>query len=234
MRLINVSAGYGKILVINDVNFSARDGEITVIIGPNGSGKSTLVKTAMGYTTLHKGSVMLDMVDLSGLAVHARARLGLVYIPQLNEVFPNLTVQDNLVTAGAGFSAEELRARLEDVMEIIPLKERLRVKAGKLSGGERKMLAIGMALMRRPRLMLMDEPTAGLSPKLSKMILDKIVEIRNTLGIGIVLVEQNARKALEIGDKAYLLVAGRVRYEGNPKDLLNEPNFEKLFLGLRD
>jgi branched-chain amino acid transport system ATP-binding protein len=192
-----------------------------------------LVKTIMGYTTLYGGSIMLDIVDLSRLRVHERARLGLVYIPQLDEVFPNLTVEDNLVTAGVELSSVELESRLRDVLDVIPLRDRLRIRAGRLSGGERKLLAMGMALMRRPRFMLMDEPTAGLSPRMAKLIFDKVLEIRNNLGVGIVLVEQNARKALEIGDKAYLLVTGRVRFEGNPRDLLNEPNFEKIFLGLR-
>ncbi len=228
-----LNSGYRKFHVLFDVDLRAEDGEITVIVGPNGSGKSTLLKSIFGLTTIYSGSIKLDGKELTKKKSHEIAKMGVAYLPQVENVFVNLTVRENLLTASYTLNREEMEERMEEVMNMFPvLKRMIDKRARVMSGGERRMLAIAMALMRRPKLMMFDEPTTDVAPKLSRQILEKIVSLRDKLGLTILLVEQSARKALEIGDKAYLLVDGRVNFEGTPEELLNHPRLSRLYLGI--
>ncbi len=228
-----LNAGYGKFHVLFDVALKAEDKEITVIVGPNGSGKSTLLKTIFGLTTIYSGNIKLDGEELTGYQPHEIARIGVAYLPQVENVFVNLTVRENLVTASYSLRKEEVEDRVEEVINMFPvLREKMNKRARTMSGGERRMLAIAMSLLRRPKLMMFDEPTTDLAPKLARQILKKIVSLRDELGMSVILVEQSARRALEIGDKAYLLVDGKVNFEGTPEELLKHPRLSKLYLGI--
>lgn len=233
LRVDNLVSGYGKLQILSEVSVEARDKEITVVVGPNGSGKSTLLKSIFGLATIHSGRVKLDGEELTGLPAHLIARKGIAYLPQTENIFANLTVHENITMAGYTIQKEELNPRVDEVQEIFPvLKEYMRRKAGTLSGGERQMLAMAMALLRKPKVMMFDEPTGNLSPKIAMQVLSKIVELRDKMGMLIILVEQQARKALELGQKAYLLVGGRAVYEGHPRELLDNPDLSRMYLGL--
>ena len=229
-----LNAGYRRLQVLFDVSASFQVGKINVIVGPNGSGKSTLLKSIFGLTSIYSGTVKFDGMELVGKSPHEIARLGIAYLPQLNKVFENLTVEENLLMAGYTLNKTELSEKIKEVTQIFPIIEKYRkTKAGLLSGGERQMIATAMALIREPRVMMFDEPTSELAPKMAKSILEKIVELRDTMNMTIILVEQNAKKALEIGDRAYLLVGGRLTFEGGCRELLNHPQLSTLYLGLR-
>ncbi len=233
LKTESLNAGYGKLHILYDIDFEAPKREITVVVGPNGSGKSTLLKALFGLATIYSGRVVLEDKDITKLPPHKRARLGIAYVPQMDNVFASLTVEENLKMAGYLLDPKELKDRIDLVLDIFPnLRKYLKRKAGTLSGGERQMLAIAMCLIRDARLLLLDEPTAQLAPKIATYILEKIAELRDRLGITIVLVEQNARKALEIGDRAYLLVSGRVVFRGKASELLEHKELGKLYLGL--
>ena len=233
MAVKDLNAGYGKFSVLFGVNMEAKDKEITVIVGPNGSGKSTLLKSVFGLTTIYSGSIRFDGEELTKYPPHVIARKGVAYLPQTENVFTNLSVRENLIMASYSLRKEEVEDRIEEVIGTFPvLKPLMEKRAGMLSGGERRMLAIAMSLLRRPKLMMFDEPTTDLAPKIAREILNKIVELRDELGIAIILVEQSAKRALEIGDKAYLLVDGRVNFEGTPEELLNHPRLSRLYLGI--
>jgi branched-chain amino acid transport system ATP-binding protein len=230
----NLNAGYGKLQILFDINIEVRDRDFVVIVGPNGSGKSTLLKAIFGLATIYSGRVALDGIDITKMPPNKKARMGIAYLPQLDNVFTNLTVEENLKMAGYAVEKDQLNDRIEEALSIFPnLKRFLRRKAGTLSGGERQMLAMAMALIRRPKLMMFDEPTAQLAPKIAAELFAKIRELRDQHGKTIILVEQNAKKALEIGDRAYLLVSGRVAYEGDAQQLLTHPELGKLYLGLK-
>ena len=229
-----LNAGYRRLQVLFEVTASFQFGKINVVVGPNGSGKSTLLKSIFGLTSIYSGTVKFDGVELVGKSPHEIARLGIAYLPQLNKVFENLTVEENLLMAGYTLEKSQLREKIREVAQIFPIIEKYRrVKAGLLSGGERQMIATAMALIREPKVMMFDEPTSELAPKMAKSVLEKIVELRDTLKMTIILVEQNAKKALEIGDRAFLLVSGRVAFEGGCRELLNHPQLSTLYLGLR-
>ncbi len=226
-------AGYGKLRVLFDINFKAREKEITVVVGPNGAGKTTLLNSIAGIATIHDGQVLFENRDITKMAPHKIAKLGISYLLQMGNIVSSLTVEENLMIAGYLLPKEEVKDRVDEVLDLFPrLREFIKRKAGTLSGGERRMLAIGMALMRRPKILLLDEMTTDLAPILVKMVLEKVVELRDKHGLTIVLVEQNAKRALEIGDRAYLLVSGTIRYEGDSKELLEHPEFSKLYLGI--
>ena len=228
-----LNAGYGKFSVLFDVNMEAEDKKITVIVGPNGSGKSTLLKSIFGLTTIYSGSIKLDGEELARYPPHEIAKKGVAYLPQTENVFVNLTVRENLIMASYALEKEVVEDRIEEVLAMFPvLKGMMNKRARTLSGGERRMLAIAMSLLRKPKLMMFDEPTTDLAPKIARQLLKKIVELRDELGLTIILVEQSAKRALEIGDKAYLLVDGRVNFEGTPEELLNHPRLSKLYLGI--
>ncbi|HID41039.1 MAG TPA: ABC transporter ATP-binding protein [Pyrodictium sp.] len=233
LQIRGLNAGYGKLQILFDVSFSVPSEKITVIVGPNGSGKSTTLKTIFGLTTIYSGEILFDGKNIAGLPPHRIAKMGVAYVPQTDNVFAKLTVKENLVMATYGMDESSAQDRVEEVLEMFPiLKERLDQRAGTLSGGERQMLAIGIALIRRPKLMLFDEPTAALAPKIAIEILDIIAQLRDEYKITILLVEQNAKKALEYGDRAVLLVGGRVAFEGEAEELLRHPDLARMYLGL--
>lgn len=229
----SINAGYGRIQILFDVDFEFKERTIWAIIGPNGSGKSTLLKTIFGLTTIYSGSIKFGNEEIVGKAPHEIAKLGIVYVPQVDNIFYNLNVKENLTMAAYMLPKEEREEKLKEILDIFPVvKSSLDRKAGTLSGGERQMLAIAMALFRKPKLMLFDEPTAHLAPKIANEVLEKIIELKESLGITVVLVEQNAKKALEISDYALLMVSGRVKFNDKSSKLLEEPEIGKLYIGL--
>ena len=233
LKVEGVTAGYGKLQVLLDVNSLFSRGEIAVIIGPNGSGKSTLLKTIFGLTKIYSGSIKLDGNDLVGLAPHEIARRGIAYLPQTENIFEPLTIKENFVMAGY-LRNENTAEKTDSYTEMFPvLKDRVNKKAGTLSGGERQMLAMAMAAIRDPSIILFDEPTANLAPKIAREVFNKIVELRDTLGITPVVVEQNAMRALQMADTCYLLVGGKVAFEGKPRELLANPELSRLYLGVK-
>jgi branched-chain amino acid transport system ATP-binding protein len=232
LTIEKLNAGYKTLQILFDVTITAPRNLLTVVVGPNGSGKSTLLKTVFGLTKIYSGKVFLDGLDITGLPPHKVAEQGIAYLPQVDNVFSNLTVYENLLIAGYGLKRDE--DAVTDVLEMFPhLKTYRNKKAAEMSGGERQMLAIAMALIRKPKLMLFDEPTGNLSPKMATQILNVIKELRDIHGKTIILAEQNAKKALEIGDKAVLLVSGRPVYEGDSQTLLQHEELGKLYLGIR-
>jgi len=230
LEVQTLHAGYGDHEILRGVDLRVETGEIVAIIGPNGAGKSTLLKTIAGLLTPRSGDVRLDSARIGGSAPDAIIRRGLCYVPQEANVFPGLSVEENLTVGGwASPSREAERARA--AVELFPtLAERRRQRAGSLSGGERQMLAIAMALMVEPRLLLLDEPSAGLAPALQRMIFDRVRDI-NARGISIVLVEQNARESLQLCRRGYVLVMGQTRAEGPGQALLGDPEIRRAYLG---
>ena len=228
-----VSAGYGKLQILSDISVEARPGEVTVIVGPNGSGKSTLLKTISGLTTLYQGRIVFDSRVISGLPSHEIARLGLAYLPQTESVFTQLTVTENLKMAGYTVTREDYDTRRREALGMFPrLSEYMGTKVANLSGGERQMVAMTMAMIRKPKAIMFDEPTANLAPKIASEVLATIRSLSD-LGLAIILVEQNARRALEIGDRAYLLVGGKKVFEGSSKELLSHQELARMYLGLK-
>lgn len=229
----SLNAGYGRFHVLFDVSTNMKEGEVTVVVGPNGSGKSTLLKAIFGLASVYSGSITLGGEDITGLPPHKVARKGVAYLPQVGNLFLNLTVRENLIMATYVLSEDESRDRMEEVLSHYPmLKPLMGRRADSLSGGERQILAMAMALMRRPKVMLFDEPTANLAPKVALEVLREVVRLRDEYGVTIALVEQNAKRALESGDRALLLVSGRVAFEGTCRELLNHPELGPLYLGL--
>jgi branched-chain amino acid transport system ATP-binding protein len=225
-----IYGGYGGGDVLNGVDLAVDDGQIAVMIGPNGAGKSTVMKAIFGLVQVRSGMVRFAGKDITNARPDQLVPRGMSYVPQERNVFPSLTVQENL-DMGAYIRDDDCSAELERVFEIFPLlQERRRQPVGQMSGGERQMVAIGRALMVRPRLLLLDEPTAGLSPKIVDLIFQRILAI-NALGIGVLMVEQNARKALGFADRAYVLVTGANRCEGAGPSLLANPEVAEMFLG---
>ena len=230
LEVEDVISGYGEGDILHGVSLWMEKAEMVSIIGPNGAGKSTLLKTIVGLLRLKQGIIRFKGITISGRRPAEISRLGICYVPQEENVFPTLTVVENL-EMGAYIIREDLRERVEQVYHIFPiLRERRLVKAGTLSGGERQMLAMGMALMVSPELLILDEPSAGLSPNLVEEIFGKIQEINRT-GVGILMVEQNAWKSLQIAHRAYILVMGRNRLEGTAREFLENPEIRESFLG---
>jgi branched-chain amino acid transport system ATP-binding protein len=234
LKVDSISAGYGKLQILTDVSLEASPAELTIVVGPNGSGKSTLLKSIAGLTNIYKGSVTVDGKTLSGHPSHIIARSGLAYLPQTESVFTQLSVTENFKMAAYTVSRNDYDARLKDSLEIFPqLNSYLGSKVVNLSGGERQMVAMTMALLRKPKIIMFDEPTANLSPKYATQVLKTIQSLAKERQLSIILVEQNARRALEIGDRAYLLVGGRNAFIGNAKDLLTHQELAKLYLGVK-
>ncbi|MEM1549747.1 MAG: ABC transporter ATP-binding protein [Candidatus Methanomethylicia archaeon] len=229
-----LNAGYGKLHILYDVDFRVGDNEMVTVLGPNGSGKSTLLKTIMGLTTIYSGRILFDGKDITKLRPDEKAKIGIAYLPQVGSVFTNLSVRENMIMAGLTVGKDEFNDRLEYSLSMFPfLKGCLDRKVKTLSGGERQMLAMAMALMRKPKILMFDEPTGNLAPKIAMDVFNKIIELKDQLGIAILLVEQNVKRALEISDRAYLLVSGRIVFEGESKELLNHPELGKMYLGLK-
>lgn len=230
LEVKRVHSGYGDMEVLHGVSVHADPGELVTVIGPNGAGKSTLLKTIFGLLKPTQGSILLDGRDITGEPPHKIVRLGLCYVPQVDNVFPSLTVQENL-EMGAFILRGPLSERLDRVYNLFPtLKKRRHQRVGNMSGGERQMVAMGRALMLNPKVLLLDEPTAALSPKLADMVFENIRSIKE-LGVTIFMVEQNAKRALAISDRGYVLVDGKNRYEGPGKELLADEEIGRLFLG---
>ena len=232
LRLESVTSGYTDENIIHEVTLEVEEREIVSIIGPNGSGKSTLMKSVFGLTRMRGGRIRFLGQDVTGKRPDELVRLGLAYVPQERNVFSSLTVKENLEMGGVSL-AGEMEERLEGVLELFPrLAERLGQRAGTLSGGEQKMLAVGRAMIAKPLLLMLDEPSAALSPKVMAQLFAEIEEI-NRRGVTILMVEQNARRALAISDRGYILEMGRNRFQGPAKSLLDNPKVCSLYLGRR-
>jgi branched-chain amino acid transport system ATP-binding protein len=233
LNVEDIFAGYGKLQILNGVKLTAKPKEITVIVGPNGSGKSTLLKTIAGHTTVYGGAIKHDGQEITHLASHKIARSGIAFLPQTDNVFTNLTITENLRLAGYTIDQNDFRTRLKRIFQLFPqLSAYTDTKALSLSGGERQMLAMALALIREPNVMMFDEPTANLAPKIATQVLNIISSLAKEIGLTILLAEQNARRALEIGDVAYLLVGGKNAFVGTARELLEHKELGKLYLGV--
>ncbi|MGQ9788688.1 MAG: branched-chain amino acid ABC transporter ATP-binding protein [Candidatus Hadarchaeaceae archaeon] len=233
LEIKGLNAGYGKFQVLFDVDANIKKGKIVTVVGPNGSGKSTLIKSVMGLTKVYSGKILFKDEDITRLPTHLVTKLGISYLPQTGNVFGNLTVEENLMLAGYTLSKEDTRKRVTETIEEFPIvKKYLGKKCGFLSGGERQMVAMAMAMMRKPEMILFDEPVASLSPKAANEVVKKILELHEK-GITIVLIEQAAKKALQVADEAILMTSGKVAYKGNAKYLLAHPELGKVYLGIK-
>jgi len=229
----NLNSGYVNSHILFGVDFEAKEKEITVIVGPNGSGKSTLLKSIFGLCDVYSGEISYLGKEITGLAPHEVARKKIAYLPQVNNVFSNLTIKENLTMASYTLDSKTQSSRLPEIFETFPiLKKYEKSKADTLSGGEHQMLAMAMALIRQPKVMLFDEPTASLSPKLADEVLSKIKQIRDDFGITVILVEQNVKLALKMSDYVYLLANGKGVFKGSSEELLSNPELGKLYLGI--
>jgi ABC-type branched-subunit amino acid transport system ATPase component len=225
-----VVTGYGEVDILHGVSLLVDEGEIVSVIGPNGAGKSTLLKACFGLLKLRKGKLLLNGEDATALPPQKMVRKGVSFVPQSENVFPSLTIVENL-QMGAFIARDGFKRRLDEIYGLFPvLSERPNVKAGKLSGGQRQMLALARALMLEPRLLLLDEPTASLSPRMVGDILEKIRDI-NHKGVAILIVEQNAREALALCHRGYVLVMGKNAMEDTGQNLLNSEEVGRLYLG---
>jgi branched-chain amino acid transport system ATP-binding protein len=230
LSLEAVSSGYGRMQVLEDATLRVEKGEIVSLLGPNGAGKTTLLNTIYGLALVLKGKVTFEGSELNGLKPEQVTRRGIGYSPQMDSVFPTLTVRENLELGGF-IRRDNLAEDMDEMLKLFPELERRKGNLAKtLSGGERQMLAVARALMARPRLLLLDEPTAGLSPKALSMLFNKILEIKSK-GITMLLVEQNAKRALGISDRAYVLVGGRIVAEASGKEMLSDDRLGQLYFG---
>ncbi len=227
----NVVAGYvPRVNILNGVNLTLAPGELVGIIGPNGAGKSTMIKALFGLLDVRSGTVTYDGEDITSLTAHELVERGIGYVPQINNVFPSLTVEENL-EMGVFLEPKKSRERIGTVTGMFPrLGERLKQRAGSLSGGERQMLALGRALMMEPKVLLLDEPSAGLSPALQDEVFIRTKQINRT-GVAIIMVEQNARRCLQICDRGYVLDQGTNAYTDTGQNLLHDPKVIELYLG---
>jgi ABC-type branched-subunit amino acid transport system ATPase component len=230
-----VRAGYVKdVDILRDMHLYVDEGEVVSVVGPNGAGKSTLIKAIFGLVRIRKGSIRLRGEEISSLPPHRIARRGMSYVPQLDNVFPSLTVEENLDLSVVGAARDDLRERREEVYGLFPpLAPARKRQAGLLSGGQRQMLAMARALMPRPQVLLLDEPSAGLAPAYVDLVFEKIVEIRNS-GVTVLVVEQNARRSLALSNRGYVLELGQNRFEGRGEELLGNETVIEFYLGRRD
>jgi len=227
-----VTAGYGGDPIVRDVSLAVEPGEVVSIVGANGSGKSTLLKSLVGIVRIQSGSVHVGDRDVTGWAPEDVARIGVGYVPQVDDVFAPLTVQENLEMGGYLLPSSQVRGRVEFVVGVFPrLGQMLRRRAGKLSGGERKMLAMGRALMLEPAVVVLDEPTANLAPAIAHSVLGEHVVTLARTGASVLIVEQRAKAVLEISDRTYVLAGGEVRMQGAPAELQASDEFVASFLG---
>ena len=225
-------AGYGDITVVDGVSLEVPSGKVVAVAGPNGAGKSTLLKAMLGIARVMSGQVLLDGQDVTGAPLERLARMGIGYVPQLDDVFDSLKVIENLEMGGYLFNRAERQRRIEHVLQVFPaLKTKLNRYAETLSGGERKMTAIARVLMLDPKVLVLDEPTASLTPEMSRVVLHDQVRPLSALGKSVLLVEQKAVGALEVADWAYLLVRGKVELSAPASQVLQDPNMREIFLG---
>jgi ABC-type branched-subunit amino acid transport system ATPase component len=232
LRTAELTAGYERSPVVHGVSIAVSPGEVVSIVGPNGSGKSTLLKAIVGVIEVMSGRVVVGDEDVTGWPSENIARIGVGYVPQVDDVFAPLTVRENLEMGGYLLRPRELPSRIAHVLEVFPrLQTMLTRRAGKLSGGERKMLAMGRALMLDPALVVLDEPTANLAPAIAASVLGEHVRRLATTGASVLVVEQRARAVLEISNRTYVMGGGRIAMEGTPAELGSSPEFVESFLG---
>ena len=226
-----MTGGYGRGPdILHGCTIAVNPGEIAVIVGPNGAGKSTAMKAIFGMLNVRSGAVRLDGEDITALSPQERVVKGMGFVPQVRNIFPSMTVQENL-EMGAFIRKDDFRSTMEQVYDLFPiLRDKRYQAAGELSGGQRQQVAVGRALMTKPKVLMLDEPTAGVSPVVMDELFDRIIEVSRT-GIPILMVEQNAKQALEIADRAYVLVQGANAHTGTGQELLNDPEVRQSFLG---
>lgn len=226
----NMTGGYGGADILHNCTIGVERGEIAVVVGPNGAGKSTAMKAVFGMLNIREGRVMMNGEDITKLSPQARVKKGMGFVPQTKNVFTTMSVEENL-EMGAFIRDDDIQETMAQIFDLFPiLKEKRNQPAGELSGGQRQQVAVGRALMTRPQILMLDEPTAGVSPIVMDELFDRIIEIAKT-GIAILMVEQNAKQALNIADKGYVLVQGENRYTDTGQVLLNDPDVRKAFLG---
>jgi len=226
----DIYGGYGSVDILNGVSLIVEPGEIVTIVGANGAGKSTFIKALAGLVTIRSGTVRFNGNDITGIAPENAARIGISYVPQEHNVFTSLTVMENL-EMGAFLRSDDYSDQLEQIFALFPrLRERRSQPVWQMSGGERQMVAMGRALMVEPKLLMLDEPTAGLSPLFMDQVFEQVKQI-NALGIGILMVEQNAKQALAVSDRGYVLAMGRNRYEDRADKMLENKEIAEMFLG---
>lgn len=229
----NVEAGYGDVTIVHGVSLRVDESEIVAIVGPNGSGKSTLIKSLLGFAKIFNGRVIYQERDITGITSDKAVKLGIAYVPQSNNVFANLTINENLeMGAYIRRDGTSIKSDINDIYRLFPeLEARKKAWAGNLSGGERQMLAMARAMMAAPRVMLLDEPLASVSPKAVSTILSKIEDVRQS-GVAIVMIEQNVKKALDNSHRGYILVEGVCVMEGESKSILSDSDVKHRYLGL--
>ena len=226
----NMTGGYGAVDILHNCTIAVEKGQIAVIVGPNGAGKSTAMKAVFGMLNLRGGAVRLDGEDITKLTPQARVRKGMGFVPQTHNIFTTMTVEENL-EMGAFIRKDEIKDTMAQVYDLFPILKQKRYQwAGELSGGQRQQVAVGRALMTQPKVLMLDEPTAGVSPIVMDELFDRIIEVART-GISILMVEQNARQALDIADKGYVLVQGANRFTDTGQALLANPEVRRSFLG---
>jgi branched-chain amino acid transport system ATP-binding protein len=225
-----MTGGYGPVDILHGCTIAVEKGQIAVIVGPNGAGKSTAMKAVFGMLNLRGGRVLLDGEDITKLTPQARVRKGMGFVPQTSNIFTSMTVEENL-EMGAFIREDDIKSTMAQVYDLFPiLKQKRHQSAGELSGGQRQQVAVGRALMTQPKVLMLDEPTAGVSPIVMDELFDRIIEVARS-GISILMVEQNARQALDIADKGYVLVQGTNRFTDTGQALLADPEVRRSFLG---
>ena len=226
----NMTGGYGPVDILHSCTIAVNKGEIAVIVGPNGAGKSTAMKAVFGMLTLRGGRVLLEGEDITKLSPQARVAKGMAFVPQTSNIFTAMTVEENL-EMGAFLRRDDIRGTMDQIYTLFPILKAKRYQAaGELSGGQRQQVAVGRALMTQPKVLMLDEPTAGVSPIVMDELFDRIIEVARS-GISILMVEQNARQALDIADKGYVLVQGANRFTDTGQALLADPEVRRSFLG---
>lgn len=233
LKVESLCAGYRELHILFDINAMFEKGKITTVAGPNGSGKSTFLKSMFGLATIQSGKIIYKDKDITIIPPHEKTKIGIAYVPQVDNIFTDLTVEENLRIAGYTLEKKEYKERLDLAMEVFPeIKNKLKQSGSTLSGGERQFLAIASAFIKKAELLMLDEPTAMLSPKLAGETLKKITELNEELGLTVLIVEQNVKKALEISDNAYMLMNGRIVFGGKSEELLSHEKFESFCIGI--